>query len=47
MNDDDDVPNCNEVPKVPKSTSSKPYILPLPFPQRLAKVKLNLQFEKL
>jgi len=40
------VHNPNEVPKDPKITFPKPYIPPLPFPQRMAKVKLNMQFGK-
>ena len=34
------------VPKDSKFTSSKPYTLSLPFPQRMAKAKLDLQFRK-
>ena len=43
---DDVVHKYDEVPKDPKITSSKPYTPPLPFPQRMAKAKLDLQFEK-
>ena len=43
---DDDVPNYNELPKDPKYTSPKPYTPPLPFPQRMTKAKINLQFGK-
>jgi len=39
---DDAVHKSNEVPKDPKITSAKPYTLPLPFPQRMAKAKLDL-----
>ena len=38
--------NPNEVPKDPKITSPKPYTLPLPLSQRMAKLKLDLQFRK-
>ena len=34
------------VPKDPKQTSLKSYNLLLPFPQRMAKAKLDLQFER-
>ena len=34
------------VPKDPKQTSPKPYTPPLPFPQRMAMAKLDLQFGK-
>jgi len=47
VNDDNDVPNSNKVPKDPKCTSPKPYTLPLPLPQRIAKVKLDFQCGKL
>jgi len=43
---DDVVYKSNEVPKDPKITSPKPYTPPLPFPQRIAKAKLDLQFVK-
>jgi len=36
----------DEVPKDPKNISPKPYIPPLPFPQRMAKAKLDMQFGK-
>jgi len=35
----------NEVPKDPKTISPKPYTPHLPFPQRMAKAKLDIQFE--
>jgi len=36
----------DEVPKDPKTISLKRYILPLPFPQRMTKAKLDMQFGK-
>ena len=36
----------DEIPKDPNITPPKPYTLPLPFPQRMAKEKLDLQFGK-
>ena len=36
----------DEVPEDPTIISPKPYTPPLPFPQRMAKAKLNLQFGK-
>ena len=42
----DDVHNSNEVPRDSKYTFQKPYTPPLPFPQRMAKAKLDLQFGK-
>jgi len=36
----------DEVSKDPKTISPKPYIPPLPFLQRMAKAKLNIQFGK-
>ena len=36
----------DEVPKDPKTISPKPYMPPLPFPQRMAKAKLDMQFGK-
>jgi len=44
VHDDDVVKDTEEVPKDSKHTSSKPYTLPLPFPQRMAKAKLDLRF---
>ena len=41
-----DVHKSKEPPKDSNVTSPKPYNLPLPFPQRMAKAKLDLQFEK-
>ena len=38
--------NSHEVLKDPKYKSPKPYTLPLPFPQRMAKAKVDLEFEK-
>jgi len=45
VNDGNDVPNSNEVPKDPKYFL-KSYTPPLPFPHRMAKVKLDMQFRK-
>ena len=39
---DEVVYKSDEVPKDPKIIFPKPYTTPLPFPQRMAKVKLNL-----
>jgi len=39
---DDVVHKSDEVPKDPKITPPKPYTPPLPFPQRMAKAKLDL-----
>jgi len=41
-----DVHNSKEVPKDSKITSPKPYTPPLPFPHKIAKAKLHLQFGK-
>jgi len=41
-----DVHKSKEPPKDSNVTSPKPYNLPLPFPQRMAKAKLDLQFGK-
>jgi len=38
------IEDANKVFKEPKQTSPKTYTPPLPFPQRMAKVKLDLQF---
>ena len=38
--------DINKDPKNPKHTSPIPYTPPLPFPQRVAKVKLDSQFQK-
>jgi len=46
VNNDNAMPNSNEVPKDPKYTSLIPYTPTLPFPQRMTKAKLNLQFGK-
>jgi len=46
VNDNKVMPNSNEVPKDPKFSSPKPYALPFPFPQRIAKAILDLQFGK-
>jgi len=43
---DNVVDNSDEVPKDPKITFLKPYTSLLPFPQRMAKAKLDLQFGK-
>jgi len=42
----DDVHESKEPPKDSNIASPKPYNPPLPFPQRMAKVKLDLQFRK-
>ena len=42
----DDVHNSKELVKDFNVTSPKPYNPPLSFPQRMAKAKLDLQFEK-
>ena len=42
----DVVKDANVVPKDPQQISSKLYTLYLPFPQRMDKAKLDLQFEK-
>ena len=42
---DDVFCKSDKVPKDPKITSSKLYASLLPFPQRMAKAKLDLQFE--
>jgi len=39
---DDVVHKPDVVPKDPKIISPKPYIPPLPFPQRMAKAKLDM-----
>ena len=39
---DDVVKDTNEIPKDLKHTSAKPYSPPLPFPQRMAKGKLDV-----
>ena len=36
----------DKVLKDPKTISPKPYTSPLPFPQRMAKAKLDMQFGK-
>jgi len=36
----------DEVPKDPKITSPMAYTPPLPFPQRMAEAKLDMQFER-
>ena len=41
---DDVVHKADEVPKDRKIISPKPYTAPLPFPQRMAKTKLDSQF---
>ena len=38
--------DSNVVPKDPKQTSPKPFTPPLACPQRMAKVKLDLEFRK-
>jgi len=43
---DNVVHKSDEVPKDPKTISPKPYTPPLPFPQRMAKAKLDSQFGK-
>ena len=43
---DDVVHKSNKVPKDPKITPPKSYSPPLPFPQMMAKAKLDLQFGK-
>jgi len=43
---DDNTKDTNKDPKDPKHTSPIPYTPPLPFPQRVAKVKLDSQFQK-
>jgi len=43
---DNVVHKSDEVPKDPKTISPHPYTPPLPFPQRMAKAKLDLQFGK-
>ena len=43
---DDVVHKRDVVPKGPKIISPKPCTPPLPFPQRMAKVKLDMQFRK-
>jgi len=43
---DDVMHKSDEVSKDPKLTSLKPYTSLLPFPQRMATTKLNLQFGK-
>jgi len=42
LHKDDVVKDANVVRKDSKQTSLKPYTSPLPFPQRMAKAKLNL-----
>jgi len=46
LHKDDVVKDANVVPTNSKETFPKPYAPPLPFPQRMAKAKLNLQFRK-
>jgi len=46
LHGDDVAKDANVVPKNSKQTSPKPYTMPLPFPQRMAKVKFDLQFGK-
>jgi len=46
LHKDDVVKDADVVPKDSKQTSPKPYTPPLPFPQRMAKAKLDLQFGK-
>ena len=36
----------NKIPNDPKKISPKPYVPPLPFPQQMAKAKLDQQFGK-
>ena len=43
---DDVASDANEVPKGPTQTFPTPCTLPLLFPQRMAKVRLDLQFRK-
>ena len=43
---DDVVKDPSEVSKDPKHTFPKPYIMPSPFPQKMANTKLDIQFGK-
>jgi len=43
---DDVTHKLDEVPKDPKTISPKTYTPPLPFPRRMAKAKLDMQFGK-
>ena len=46
LHSDDVMNDANVVPKDAKQTFLKPYTLPLPFPQRMAKARLDLQCGK-